>query len=460
MTPNGVVGKVTRKPTGLKLRGFGDVSNKSLKILLTGSIEMPNPYAIRHLRCASGERIVLLTDATSGLPISEPALYTLRNLRTKHLAVNTMEAHLRAIMLFLLVSRTRKIDLINRLRESRILSLSEIENIVSKCRLQLKDVIAEYEGSLEKKVSPAFREDYLLRKSKPDARKIASSSHDRVSYIRDYIDDLVSRKMGGLDIDAVDYLKLEKQRERVYKTFTSLMPVRRHSKGRLSMTESQLHQIWEILEPDSTSNPFCGYFSRKRNFLLVQWFILLGLRRDELRGVRIQDICWTSKMVKILRMQDSLTDPRRKEARAKTIEGLVPLSDDMLSQTHAYLTDPKLRPAHANGSHDFVFVSTNGAPISPGAIDYLFKRLRTSSSTLPPNLCAQLCRTTTNDILSREFDKQQISSTDEAARRRTLMRRSPNSIMPDYYNRRRIVEKANEASLSTQASQFAKRKSK
>lgn len=419
---------------------------------------MANPFAIRHQRLQSGERFVYLADATTGVPLPAPTLYVLKRLRTRHLAVNSVEAHLRAIMLLLVVLKHRAIDLPNRIHTGKLLSHAEIEYIASKCKLPLLSVLKECTTKIEKvNAHKVFNADFLLSKPKADSRPIASSHRDRITYIRDYIDDLVAQALGQIDNDTDFFLRLEATRQNVNQSFTSLIPRRRKSKTRKSLTLHQLDVLWDTTDPHSAANPFSTYFTRYRNDLIVQWFVLLGLRRDELRGIRLADICWTTKSVKVERRQDSISDPRAKEARAKTIDGVVPIGDELLSYTHKFLTDPRLRPAFAIGGNEFLFTANTGEPISASAIENIFKRIRTSAPELPSDLCSQICRHTTNDILSRGFDRQGVSATDEAIRRRHLMRWSLKSEMPDHYNQRRIEEKAREASLQVQTEHFVKR---
>lgn len=361
-------------------------------------------------------------------------------------------------MLLLIVLKHRKIDLQKRIRGGKLLTHAEIEYIVSKCKLPLQSVLEECAMTVKEAGSQkVFKADFLLSKPKADFRPIASSHRDRITYIRDYIDDLAVQFLGQIDNDTDLFLRLEATRLNVQQAFTSRIPTRRKPKRRKSLTSHQLDVLWNTTDPSSELNPFSTYFSRYRNDLIVQWFVLLGLRRDELRGVRVKDICWTNKTVKVERRQDSTSDPRMKEARAKTIDGVVPVSDELLSDTHKYLTDPQLRPAFVSGDHDILFVANTGAPISASAIENIFKRIRTSAPDLPKDFCGQICRHTTNDILSRGFDAQGVSAADEAVRRRHLMRWSLRSEMPDHYNQRRIEEKAQEVSLQVQAEQFVSR---
>jgi integrase len=416
-----------------------------------------NPFAIRRIRLQSGERAALLVSVQTGVPLPGPTLYTLQRLRTKHLAVNSIEAHLRAVMILELIFRKQKICLLSRARAGEVLMLNEIDSIVATCKSPLEKIVAQCTKSEQATRKAPINIDSLRLSPKSSKDKLISSHRDRVAYIRDYVDDVAERMMDAQAQDSDTFLRLEVARSKTYRAFSARIPSRRKSSERKALNDGQIAELWDILDPDNSKNPFSVGFVRHRNYLLVQWLVLLGLRRGELLGIRLEDICWQTKTLRVERRQDSISDPRLKEPCAKTIGGEIPLSDELLALTHEYLTDPRLRPKFALDSHTILFVSIRGAPLSNTGLDNIFKTIRGSSDSFPADLNSHLCRHTTNFILSRGFDEQGVSSHDEAARRRSLMRWTSNSKMPDHYNQRRIAEKASESAKKAQISDFANR---
>ena len=87
---------------------------------------MANPYPIRHLQLTSGERAVLLMDVGSGVSLFNPTVYTTRVLRAKTSADATVEAHLRAIMIFEIACRIRGIDLAKNIDAGRVLRVPPV----------------------------------------------------------------------------------------------------------------------------------------------------------------------------------------------------------------------------------------------------------------------------------------------------------------------------------------------
>ena len=96
---------------------------------------MPNPYVVRTLRLSSGERMPVLVDTRVGMPLFNPTVYALTQLRGRNLAANTIVQALRHIMVFILFLEQRGIDLDARLQKGHIVDLAEIESLVRTCYL-------------------------------------------------------------------------------------------------------------------------------------------------------------------------------------------------------------------------------------------------------------------------------------------------------------------------------------
>lgn len=96
-----------------------------------------NPYQIRLLVLATGERFPLIVERATGVPLFKPTLYVLTMLRTKNHASATIYQHCLAIMILTLFLRFEKIDLDERMSSGRLLSLPEIESLVRPCQIHL-----------------------------------------------------------------------------------------------------------------------------------------------------------------------------------------------------------------------------------------------------------------------------------------------------------------------------------
>lgn len=70
-------------------------------------------YQVKTVLMASGERFPMLLEA-SGLPMWEPTVYVLTELRARNRAANTIENTLRALMVFHVFLQQRGINLSQR----------------------------------------------------------------------------------------------------------------------------------------------------------------------------------------------------------------------------------------------------------------------------------------------------------------------------------------------------------
>ena len=91
--------------------------------------KQPNPYTVRTVVLDSGERLPMLCARTGGLPLFEPTLYALTELRAKNRSTSTIQQALRSVMVLCLVLDRLGVDLDVRLSEGRLLELGEVEEV-------------------------------------------------------------------------------------------------------------------------------------------------------------------------------------------------------------------------------------------------------------------------------------------------------------------------------------------
>ena len=91
-------------------------------------------YRVKTILTSSGERLPVLL-GQDGLPMFEPTVFSLSEVRSRNRASNTIDSYLRSVMVLLLFLNLRKINLEDRLDEGLLLSLGEIEELVGVCRL-------------------------------------------------------------------------------------------------------------------------------------------------------------------------------------------------------------------------------------------------------------------------------------------------------------------------------------
>lgn len=120
---------------------------------------MIQSYKVKTIVTSSGERLPLLL-GSDGLPIFEPTVFSLTEVRSRNRASNTIDSYLRSIKVFFLFLDLRGINLEDRLSVGELLSLGEIEDLVGICRLpvekinlMLEEVEIEDKNSIDKVVS-------------------------------------------------------------------------------------------------------------------------------------------------------------------------------------------------------------------------------------------------------------------------------------------------------------------
>ena len=150
-----------------------------------------NMYRIPLVVLASGERIPVLCDTSTGLPLFAPTLYSLTELRQRGLAAATLEQALRSVLVMQLILDRSGVDLDTRLREGRLLEMSEIDALAADCRRSmawLKTAAAETTPINRRNVI-SLEASRMRRAVKPEESYIVSDATAciRLFYVGDYL---------------------------------------------------------------------------------------------------------------------------------------------------------------------------------------------------------------------------------------------------------------------------------
>lgn len=412
-------------------------------------------YQVKTVVAANGERLPILL-GSDGLPLFEPTLFALTEIRAKNRAANTIGNSLRAILVFYLFLDQSRINLKGRLAEGRLLSMGEIEELVRLCRLPIEkiasvsihDEVASVAGpvvSIEK-----YRQCVV---SEAAVEIVPTFAATRLRCIRDYLKWLVDDRSSRVGFGSEYRTALEATGRFVVSTIDARLPAG-DSRGYLGRREgldpASVKELLRVIDPDSPDNPWKDEHSRVRNELIILWLYYLGVRRGELLGIRVSDIDFRKGSVIVARRADDPTDPRRDQPNVKTRAREIPLSQLLQDKTSTYIV--KYRSAlMAARKHQFLFIASNsGAPLSIPSFAKIFNVLRAKCPTLPRNLFAHLLRHTWNDRFSEQMDKRGVAEETEKKTRSYLMGWSETSGTAATYTRRHIRLKANAASLEMQ----------
>jgi len=412
-------------------------------------------YKVKTVVSVNGERLPTLV-GSDGLPLFEPMLFVLTEIRAKNRAANTIANSLRAILVFYLFLDLNRVDLKRRLAEGRLFSMGEIDDLVRLCRLPIEKIAsAAVHNEAASVVGPVVSiEKYRQRVVSEVAGEIVPTfAATRMRCIRDYLKWLVADRSSRVGFGSEYRTALEATGRFVVSAIDARIPAG-DSRGFLGRREgldpASVKELLRVIDPDSPDNPWQDEHSRVRNELIILWLYFLGMRRGELLGVHVSDIDFRKGSVIVARRADDPTDPRKDQPNVKTRAREIPLSQLLQDKTSTYVV--KYRSALlAARKHQFLFIaSDSGAPLSIPSFAKIFNVLREKCPTLPRNLFAHLLRHTWNDRFSEEMDKRGVAEETEKKTRSYLMGWSETSGTAATYTRRHIRLKASAASLEMQ----------
>ncbi|MGZ9046827.1 MAG: tyrosine-type recombinase/integrase [Telluria sp.] len=407
---------------------------------------------MKQTKCESGERMVQLVDAETGMPEFSSTVFTTVHMRGRNLATGTIEQCLRALDVLFMFTAERDICLSARMASGLLLHPHEISDLVDVCRLHVADIRLNAGRESPKAVKPgtALR---IYRESKRASKEVSGDwAGNRIRYMRDYLNFVLENQISRLRTSHPNHAALVAAKSDNFTMLTALIPPER---GRTIINEREgldaeaQALLWIVIEPDFPANPWTGKHVRARNALIVRWFVALGIRRGELGGVGVRDMKLRALEVDILRRADDEKDPRPDQPNAKTCDRTLPVSADLANRTEEYIKRYRSKYPAAK-KHGFLFVANGGRPISLRAINRIFEVLKKRHSELGSDVFPHILRHTNNDIFSTLMDEKGVSEADEKKLRSRLMGWTPQSGTATTYTRRTINRRAKAASLDLQ----------
>lgn len=397
--------------------------------------------------------------ALDGLPIFEPTVFSLSEIRSRNRASNTIDSYLRSVMVFLLFLDLRKINLEERLKIGQLLSLAEIEDLVGICRLPLEKIhslLSEVKVASKQAMSSVVSLE-KLRKTASNNEEIridASSSATRLRNIRDYLKWLCLARISKHGVDTSLRLSLDLSIQYVSSAIDARLPSGSQkfegTDQREGLDPEVVSRILEVVNPNSEENPWSDEHPKYRNELIILWLLSCGLRRGELLNIKIDDLNFRKSTVVVERRADDLGDPRKNQPKVKTKGREIPISAGLMGKTNAYILNHRSAIKGAR-KHGFLFVaSESGAPLSIPSINKMFTVLKEKSPEFGNNLFPHIMRHTWNDNFSEEMDKNRVGEEQEKKARSYLMGWSETSGTAATYTRRHTRKKAQAASLRLQ----------
>ena len=105
----------------------------------------------------TGERLPLLIDRSTGVPLFDATVYALTEVRARNRAANTIQQHLVAIGCLLLFCRAAGIEINERIRSGELLTVGELDGLTRAVRLPFESLVAQVEQLAMPKESQRWR---------------------------------------------------------------------------------------------------------------------------------------------------------------------------------------------------------------------------------------------------------------------------------------------------------------
>lgn len=395
----------------------------------------------------------MLVGVNTGVPDFDTTVYVLTQLRATGKATNTIEHHLRSIVVLKVYLLSESINLEERIRSSQMLHPHELDGLIRCCKRPLQETLADLDLVTASDTTQVanIKKVKQRRRKHADVQVCGQTGVNRVHAIRDFLGWLIRERAAQFSLSARNIMIEAWEQCRLGLDARVSTHRRRNQIGyREGLPPETIELLFSLTSPTSDQNPWKSNWIRVRNQLLLFWFYQLGLRRGELLNVKIGDIDFRAETVTIARRADDAADPRRHQPLVKTRDRKLPLAPSLISLTLEYII--KYRATRDGACrHEYLFVSErSGMPLSLSMVNEIFASIRDSFPGHFDDLSPHTLRHTWNDNYSTQADELKLPPGEETSMRSFLMGWSPTSDTAATYTRRHIRQKAQKVSLVMQ----------
>lgn len=425
---------------------------------------MQSLYRVRNVRFESGERFPLLVNVSDGMPLFDPCVFLVSEVRSAGCQFNTLKMVIRAIKFAYDWAYKNKIDFETRFISGQFLTLEEIDNLAAESYTHaaslLEDVFPENEvRRVTRKKVASLESARSLKKNETHASVSSDTARIRFYYIRDYLEWLAAKKLGRVRKGTPEYLSLAVAKDEMRRLIEARIPIA-HEKSdlnaKMGIEKSVEERLLEIIHPQSSENPWKDMRIRVRNRLLIYMLLLLGLRKGEAFGIRVTDVDFGRRTITIHRTPDDKSDPRKNPPSTKTKPRELLMDDNLAYLCREYIVKYRSMKLPRVRYTEFLFVETKyGNPMAPGTANEVFKALKKLPG-MDRKISPHILRHTWNDRFSEVADENIRNGiwTVESERkaRAEKMGWVLGSDMAERYSRRHIKRQADKALLEMQKS--------
>lgn len=389
---------------------------------------------IKKFKASDSHLMTVLVD-DEGLPLFYPNIYVNSKYRSLGFSDNSIDKTLRAIGMLYLWAEINKIDLDQLLFSPNFLTLSQLEDIAFFLRLKREeqDKHLNKHETLNPTNLTKLIENIIYKSKKPKITTVSAMEGSyRIRAVANYLDFCLSRsKYRSTASNPNDF-------DKHIELFRSLAPrvINKGDQDALEgLSKSERNIIRELFNPNHPNNPFLKDFHKYRNELMYEIFIHTGMRRNELRHLKLDDISYQSFTVNI---RVSKTKPRT-----------VPLSREVCEKFRNFVMNHLSQIPPKKRKHNYLFTTRSGKHISNDAINLVVRTAR-QAAEFEVKVTPHTFRRTWNDVFSEVIDAlptdQKPSPEAEMNIRNRIMGWESNSIMSALYSRRTTRKRSDELS--------------
>ncbi len=391
-------------------------------------------YKVRRLVMSSGERVALVVDAQSGLPIARPNQYLLV-VRRDRCQASTLTKEGAILCLVHAWARVHNVNLLDLLDGGKGLGQNELAGLIETLRSDFSALSGDGVARLQTRlVSP-------------------STWAHRISVARNYFAWNLECVLRMIEPGTLRYQHVHGAMQTLKRRMTESLPRAREESNRTGLSPELRERLLNVVSPESLENPFHPAL-RPRNALIVDILIGLGLRRGELLKLRTSDVhAGVSPILIVERRPDDPLDPRTNEPQVKTRSRRLPMEASLARQLTTYILEDRRRISGAARS-PFLFLARSGKPLSLRGLDNVFAQI---SLTFPElrELSPHVLRHTANDLFSEIAERAECGREEATSARNYIMGWEPDSEQGLRYSRAHIERVAQRLSLEHQRRIFA-----
>jgi integrase len=410
-------------------------------------------FGVRICVLADGQRIPLLVDRLTNLPLDLATRFTLARRWMAGDSLSTAREELRAVAYFLEWARRHGIDLDQRFGPGTFFTNQEIVSLCDALReSQRPDRPA---GNNVVWVGLSHASKKLAKKSRN--RPVVQNNvwYQRIKYVEGYIQWLMDDVISRLPSHDPRFDRIRTRRKEVVDALEKQLPDTKDN-GREGLSPELRARFLEIIHPDSPENPFQASL-RFRNYVMLRLYFDVGCRLSEALVLYTTDYGPDSKKptLSIRRRPNNPLDPRADIPLVKTQERIIALTGELAGLIEGYIVRDRSKLPGAKKS-PFLFLTRDGQPIARRTVEDLPLVICRSHPEFAGCLSTHVLRHDWNDRFSDLADEHGWSDEKETRHRNYLQGWTKTSKQGLHYTRRSSREEANRAAMKLQKKDWSK----